>query len=118
MNRLKTLAKRRKMRAFRVRNRVRGTEERPRVSVYRTNMNIYVQMIDDESGRTICEANSLSMKLAPGGNVEAAIKVGAELGRKAKDVNVERIGFDRGSYRYHGRVKALAEALRSSGLKF
>ena len=118
MNRLKTLAKRRKMRAFRVRNRVRGTEERPRVSVYRTNLHIYVQMIDDESGRTICEASSLSMKLPQGGNVEAATKVGEELGRRAKDVKVERIGFDRGSYRYHGRVKALAEALRSSGLKF
>ena len=118
MNRLKTLAKRRKVRAFRVRNRVRGTDVRPRVSVYRTNLHIYAQLIDDESGRTLCAANSLSMKLPHGGNVDAAAKVGEELGRKAKDVNVERVGFDRGSYRYHGRVKALAEALRSAGLKF
>ena len=118
MNRLKTLAKRRKVRAFRVRNRVRGTDVRPRVSVYRTNLHIYVQMIDDESGRTLCEASSLSMKLPHGGNVEAATQVGDELGRKAKDVKVDRIAFDRGSYRYHGRVKALADALRSAGLKF
>lgn len=118
MNRLKTLAKRRKVRAFRVRNRVRGTDVRPRVSVYRTGMHIYAQMIDDESGRTLCQANSLSLKLPHGGNIAAATKVGEELGRQAKDVNVERIGFDRGSYRYHGRVKALAEALRATGLKF
>jgi large subunit ribosomal protein L18 len=118
MNRLKTLAKRRKVRAFRTRARVRGTEERPRVSVYRTNMHIYAQMIDDESGRTICAANSKSMKLNYGGNVDAAKQVGEELGRLAKENKVERVGFDRGSYRYHGRVKALADALRASGLKF
>ena len=118
MNRLKTLAKRRKVRAFRTRARVRGTEERPRVSVYRTNMHIYAQMIDDESGRTLCEANSKAMKLKYGGNIDAAKQVGEELGRKAKEQNVERVGFDRGSYRYHGRVKALADALRSAGLKF
>ena len=118
MNRLKTLAKRRKVRAFRTRARVRGTEERPRVSVYRTNMHIYAQMIDDESGRTLCATNSKSLKLGYGGNIDAAKKVGEELGRMAKELNVERCGFDRGSYRYHGRVKALADALRSTGLKF
>jgi large subunit ribosomal protein L18 len=118
MNRLKTLAKRRKVRAFRTRARVRGTEERPRVSVFRTNMHIYAQMIDDENGRTLCEANSKAMKIGYGGNVQAAKAVGEELGRKAKEISVERVGFDRGSYRYHGRVKALADALRSSGLKF
>jgi len=118
MNRLKTLAKRRQVRAFRTRKRVQGNAERPRVSVYRTNLHIYAQMIDDESGRTICEASSLTLKLPYGGNVDAAKQVGVELGRKAKEANVERAGFDRGAYRYHGRVKALADALRESGLKF
>ena len=118
MNRLKTLTKRRRTRAFRTRARVLGTPERPRVSVHRTNMHIYAQMIDDESGRTLCAASSMTMKLPYGGNVEAAKQVGAELGRQAKELSVERAGFDRGSCRYHGRVKALADALRSAGLKF
>ena len=118
MNRLKTLAKRRQVRAFRTRNRVQGNPERPRVSVYRTNLHIYAQMIDDESGRTICEASSVSLKLGYGGNVDAAKKVGEELGRKAKDHNVAAAGLDRGACRYHGRVKALADAVREAGVKF
>ena len=118
MNRLKTLAKRRRTRAYRTRARVLGTGERPRVSVHRTNMHIYAQMIDDENARTLCAVSSITLKLPYGGNVAAAQKVGEELGRQAKELNVERAGFDRGSCRYHGRVKALADALRSAGLKF
>ena len=118
MNRLKTLAKRRQNRAFRIRKRVRGTPERPRITVYRTNMHIYAQLIDDENGRTLAEASSVTLKLPYGGNVEAAKKVGETLGQKAKDLKVERAGFDRGPYMYHGRVKALADAAREAGLKF
>jgi large subunit ribosomal protein L18 len=118
MNRLKRMARRRQNRAYRVRRRVRGTTERPRITIHRTNMHIYAQMIDDESGRTLCEASSVSLKLPYGGNVEAAKKVGEELGRKAKESNVEAAGFDRGGYRYHGRVKALADGVREAGVKF
>jgi len=118
MNRLKRMARRRLNRAFRVRQRVHGTSERPRITIHRTQMHIYAQMIDDESGRTICEASSVSLKLGYGGNVAAAKKVGEELGRKAKDGNVGAAGFDRGAYRYHGRVKALADAVREAGVKF
>ena len=118
MNRLKRMTRRRRNRAFRVRLRVRGTSERPRISIHRTHVHIYAQMIDDENGRTLCEASSVSMKLGYGGNVAAAKKVGEELGRKAKESNVGAAGFDRGAYRYHGRVKALADAVRGAGVKF
>ena len=118
MNRLKRMARRRENRAYRVRRRVRGTAERPRITIHRTNMHIYAQMIDDDSGRTVCEASSVSLKLPYGGNVDAAKKVGEELGRKAKDQNVEAAGLDRGACRYHGRVKALADAVREAGVKF
>ncbi len=118
MNLGKRLARRRRNRANRVRKRVRGNAERPRISVHRTNMHIYAQMIDDESGRTVCEASSVSLKLPYGGNVDAAKKVGEELGKRAKDNNVGQAGFDRGPYRYHGRIKALAEGVRAAGVKF
>ena len=118
MSRLTRVARRRMNRAFRVRNRVRGTAERPRITVHRTNMHIYAQLVDDENGRTLCAASSVALDLSYGGNVEAAAKVGAELGRKAKEQNVEAAGFDRGPYRYHGRIKALADAMRAAGVKF
>lgn len=118
MNATKRMAKRKRNRAYRVRKRVEGTTERPRLSVHRTNVHIYAQMIDDVDGRTLCAASSVSMKLPYGGNVEAAKKVGAELGRLAKEANIELAGFDRGMNRYHGRVKALADAVREAGIKF
>ncbi len=118
MNRLKRMTRRRKNRAFRVRRRVQGTADRPRISIHRTNLHIYAQLIDDENGRTICEASSVSLKLGYGGNVDAAKQVGEELGRKAKDHNVGAAGLDRGACRYHGRVKALADAVREAGVKF
>ncbi len=118
MNRNKRLARQRRNRAYRVRNRVRGTAERPRVTVHRTNLHIYAQIVDDSTGVTLCEASSVSMKLPYGGNVAAAKSVGGELGRKASDLKIGQVGFDRGSFQYHGRVKALAEALRGAGIKF
>ena len=118
MDATKRMARRKQNRAYRVRKRVQGTVERPRLSVHRTNVHIYAQMIDDIDGRTICAASSVSMKLPYGGNIEAAKQVGAELGRLAKEASIESAGFDRGMNRYHGRVKALADAVREAGIKF
>ncbi len=118
MGQIKRMEKRRRNRAFRVRRKVRGTAERPRISVYRTNMHIYAQIIDDEAERTLCQTSSKALKMAYGGNIEAAKKVGEELGKLAKKNKIERAGFDRGSRAYHGRVKALAEAVREAGVKF
>jgi large subunit ribosomal protein L18 len=111
-----TIARRRRNRAFRVRRRVRGSAERPRVTVHRTNLQFYCQLIDDVAGRTLCSASTLALDIAKGGNVAAAKKVGEALAAKAKELGITKACFDRGSYRYHGRVKALADALRAAGL--
>lgn len=118
MDRLTRLARRRRNRAYRIRKRVRGNAERPRLSVHRTGKHIYCQLIDDDSGITLAAASSVALKLVPGGNVDAAKKVGAAIGAKVKELNIERIGFDRGTSRYHGRVRALATAVREAGVKF
>ena len=117
MSREKNIARRRVNRAFRVRKAVRGTSERPRVSVQRTNLHFYAQMIDDEAGRTLCAVSTKSLELAYGGNVAAAKQVGEALAVKAKELSIQKACLDRGSYRYHGRVKALAVALRAAGLQ-
>ncbi len=113
----KNTARRRQNRAFRVRKRVRGSAVRPRVTVQRTNLHVYAQLIDDEAGRTLCSASSLALDLPYGGNVAAAKAVGAALAERAKGLQIVKACFDRGSYKYHGRVKALAEALRAAGLQ-
>ena len=118
MRNLKNLSKRRQRRAWRVRKKMRGSPARPRVSVHRSSKNVYAQIIDDESGRTLCSSSSLQLEMGYGGNVAAARAVGEALGKTASEMQIEHVGFDRGSYRYHGRVKALAEGLRSAGLKF
>lgn len=105
-------------RHIRVRNKVSGTPERPRLSVYRSNKQIYAQIIDDIAGTTIVSASSLNLKLENGGNVEAAQKVGAEIAKLAQDKDIKSVVFDRGGYLYHGRVKALADAAREAGLEF
>lgn len=105
-------------RHLRTRAKTLGTALRPRVSVYRSNKQIYAQLVDDEKHTTLAEANSLAMGLTDGGNVEGAKKVGAELAKKAKELKIETVVFDRSGYIYHGRVQALAEALREGGLKF
>ena len=103
----------------RVRKRVRGSGERPRLAVYRSNKYIYAQVIDDVEGRTLVAASSQEPDLRGDNlNVETAAKVGALLGSRAKDAGVSSVVFDRGGYRYHGRVKALAEAAREAGLEF
>jgi len=105
-------------RHIRVRNKVSGTPERPRLSVYRSNGNIYAQIIDDVKGNTIVSASSLSLKLENGGNIEAAQKVGTEIAKLALDKEIKAVVFDRGGYLYHGRIKALADSAREAGLEF
>ena len=104
----------------RIRNKVSGTKDVPRLNVFRSNNNIFAQIIDDEAGVTLVSASSLEkeLKIANGGNVEAAAKVGELLAKKAKKAKISKVVFDRGGYLYHGRVKALAEAARENGLEF
>ena len=106
----------------RLRRRVQGTPERPRLSVYRSLGNISVQVIDDTAGRTLCSASShdkeTSKQVKGGGNVAAAKVVGKIAAERALKAGVTQVVFDRGGYKYHGRVKALAEAAREAGLRF
>jgi large subunit ribosomal protein L18 len=104
---------------MRVRKIVQGTQDRPRMSVYRSNKDIYVQLIDDLNGHTLLSASS--SENADTGKVtkiEQAKKVGAKIAEKAKGAGIEQVVFDRNGYLYHGRVKALADAAREGGLKF
>ncbi len=103
----------------RVRKSVRGTHERPRLAVYRSNRYIYAQVIDDVDGRTLAAASSQEADLrASALNQDTASKVGALLGSRAKDAGVTSVVFDRGGYKFHGKVKALADAAREAGLEF
>ncbi|WP_159649858.1 50S ribosomal protein L18 [Erysipelothrix aquatica] len=102
----------------RVRRKVSGTQERPRLSVYRSNTHIAVQIIDDVANTTLVATGSVALKLENGGNIEAAKKVGAEVAKLAKDKGITTVVFDRGGYIYHGRVQAVAEAAREAGLEF
>ncbi|HZD68448.1 MAG TPA: 50S ribosomal protein L18 [Actinomycetes bacterium] len=101
----------------RVRRRVAGTGERPRLAVFRSNRHIYAQIIDDTAGRTLASATSVALP-GEGDKRDDARRVGAELARRAKQAGVSAVVFDRGGYRYHGRVQALAEAVREGGLDF
>ncbi|WP_296113494.1 50S ribosomal protein L18 [uncultured Anaerococcus sp.] len=103
----------------RVRSKISGTPQRPRLSVYKSNENIYAQLIDDVNGVTLASANSLQEDVAESqSNVETAKKVGEAIGKRAVDAGIEEVVFDRNGYLYHGKVKALAEAAREAGLKF
>ena len=103
----------------RVRAKVSGTTERPRLAVYRSNANIYAQIIDDVAGNTLVAASSVEKGFeGNGGNIEAAKKVGAMIAERALQKGIEEVVFDRGGYVYHGRVAALAEGAREGGLKF
>ena len=109
----------RKIRHERVRSKIIGTHDVPRLCIYRSNTNIYAQIIDDESGSTLVSASSLDKELnLKKNNIEAAQKVGEALAKAAKKAKITNVVFDRGGYMYHGRVKALAEAARENGLKF
>ena len=110
----------------RLRRRLQGTAERPRLNVYRSLNHIYAQLIDDRSGATLVSANSLESpngaaskgKRSSGGNVAAAKTVGKKIAERAKEKGFQKVVIDRGGYLYHGRVKALAEAAREAGLQF
>ena len=111
--------KTRQKRHLRVRNRVAGTAERPRLNVFRSLAHIYAQIIDDEKGMTLAAASSLDKDFqGKGGNIAAAKAVGAAIAKKALEKGISEVVFDRGGYIYHGRVAALAEAAREGGLKF
>ena len=102
----------------RVRAKVRGSAERPRLSVYRSNRGLSAQLIDDDSGRTVAAVNWTEPDLRGLKPMDQAQRVGAEIASRAKAAGVETCVFDRSGYRYHGRVKALAEAAREGGLEF
>ena len=108
----------RKRRHQRVRNKISGTANMPRLNVFRSNSQIFAQIIDDENGTTLVSSSSVELKIKNGGNVEGAAVVGKDIAEKAKKKNIEKVVFDRGGYLYHGRVKALAEAARENGLEF
>ena len=110
----------RQKRHLRIRKNVNGTNAVPRLNVFRSNANIYAQVIDDVKGVTIVSASSIDkeLKIANGSNIEAAKQVGALVAKRALEKGVECVVFDRGGYLYHGRVKALADAAREAGLKF
>ena len=108
----------RKIRHTRVRNKISGTSECPRLNVFRSNSNIFAQIIDDEKQITLVSSSSVELKLNNGGNIEGAKLVGKDIARKAKKKNITKVVFDRGGYLYHGRVEALAEAARENGLEF
>lgn len=102
---------------LRVRKKISGTPERPRLSVFRSNMEIYCQIIDDTKGHTLAAASSVGSGIT-GNKTEQAKAVGQMIAEKAKSAGIENIVFDRSGYLYHGRVKALAEGAREGGLKF
>lgn len=108
----------RQRRHARVRAKISGTAAMPRLSVYRSNAHIEAQIIDDVKGVTLVASSSVALKIAKGGNVEAAAQVGTDIANKAKEKGIEAVVFDRSGYPYHGRVAALAEAARKAGLRF
>jgi large subunit ribosomal protein L18 len=102
----------------RVRRRLAGTTERPRLNVYRSLNHIYAQVIDDVQGVTLISASTVAAKAKTGGNVAAAKEIGKLIAERAKEKGISQVVFDRGGYLYHGRIKALADAARAAGLEF
>lgn len=128
MKQSKRIAKQRERRRFRVRNRLkhdaammRAEDRRPRMSVFRSNKHMYVQIIDDEAGRVLASASTVERsfreQVAYGGNVAAATAVGKTIAQRALEAGIRRVAFDRREYRYHGRIAALAAAAREAGLE-
>jgi large subunit ribosomal protein L18 len=122
MNVLKEKYRKRLKRRKGIRKRIFGVKEKPRLSVYRSSKNIYCQLIDDTTGRTLASASTLIKdikdKLPYGGNIEAAKLVGRKIAEDAAKIGITRVVFDRGGYKYHGRVKALADSAREGNLVF
>lgn len=101
----------------RIRKNLSGTKECPRLNVFRSNSNIFVQVIDDENGKTLANSSTVALNLK-NGNIEAAKLVGKDIAEKCNKLKIKKVVFDRGGYQYHGRVQALAEAARENGLEF
>jgi large subunit ribosomal protein L18 len=122
MDHSRTIFRQRLRRRFRVRKPLRGTAERPRLSVFRTHKHIYAQIIDDASGKTLASASSADRQIREavgfGGNKQAAEAIGRAVAERARAAGVTKVCFDRGSFKYHGRVAALADAARAAGLEF
>jgi large subunit ribosomal protein L18 len=117
----KVIGRQRQRRRFRVRNRIKRDATRPRLSVFRSHKHVYAQIIDDEQGRTLVAASSqdkqLGGELAYGGNKAAAEAVGTAIAQRALEAGIQQVALDRGAYKYHGRVAALADAARKAGLQ-
>ncbi|PJE51370.1 MAG: 50S ribosomal protein L18 [Candidatus Yanofskybacteria bacterium CG10_big_fil_rev_8_21_14_0_10_36_16] len=118
MNNKNTSREKRLRRHGRVRSKINGTAKIPRVSVFRSNKHLFVQIIDDDKRKTLLSNKIASDKKTKGGKTELASAIGEELAKKAKEAKINEVVFDRAGYKYHGRVKALAEGLRKGGLKF
>lgn len=122
MEHTRAKVRQRQRRSFRVRKRLKGTPERPRLSVTRSHRNIAVQVIDDLSGKTLASASTLEKSLADsvkyGGNKDAAAAIGKAIAERASAAGIKTVCFDRGPYKYHGRVAELANAAREAGLEF
>jgi large subunit ribosomal protein L18 len=122
MNHQRAIDRQRERRRFRVRKRIGGTAERPRLSVFRSHKHIYAQLIDDEGGRTLVSASSQDKdvrgEVSYGGNKTAAQAVGKIVAQRAREAGIQQVAFDRGSCKYHGRLAALADAAREGGLQF
>ena len=123
MNPIKLKDVQRARRKFHVRNKIVGTTERPRLSIFRSSKHIYAQLIDDQNGRTLASASTKVKKgeqaaSGYGGNALAAKLVGLQIAERAKAAGIKKVAFDRGHYRYHGRIKALADGAREGGLQF
>lgn len=118
-NKSATKLKSRAKKHIRIRKKVFGTDERPRLNVFRSAKHIYAQIVDDATGKTIVEASTMSVEI-PGskGSRAAATAIGQEIAKRAMGKNIKDVVFDRGGYLYHGRIKALADAAREAGLKF
>ena len=122
MDHSRSILRQRERRRFRVRRSIRGTAERPRLTVFRSHKHISAQIVDDSTGRTLASASSLDKSLRAGvgfgGNKQAAEAIGRAVAERAKAAGVSKVCFDRGAFRYHGRVAALADAARAAGLEF
>ncbi len=102
----------------RIRRKLSGTGERPRLNVYRSLNHIYAQVIDDQKGETLVSASTMALKIKTGGNIAAAREIGKAVAEVAVKQGIKKVVFDRGGYLYHGRIKALADAAREAGLEF
>jgi large subunit ribosomal protein L18 len=122
MNHQRAIDRQRERRRFRVRKGLAGTAERPRLSVFRSHKHIYAQLIDDDGSRTLVSASSQDKdvrgEVSYGGNKAAAQAVGKAVAQRALQAGIQQVAFDRGSYKYHGRLAALADAAREGGLQF